>query len=354
MKTHYILNQGFGVQTTYLYLQAMEGLIPVDYAINADVGDESVATYKHAAWMKTLNGPPIVIRSAGKISEDLKTGKNSTGQRFASIPAYTTNRDFADEAIVKLATAKTAKQIRAIMAEFSETVSPPGVDESEVELFDEETKAIAHDLQERWSGHCKRKDVAYLTNQIHLWTQYGQVKRQCTKEYKTSVVEAWIRHELLGLEPGQRIPKGTHVVQYIGISMDEIGRAIRIKKRFESMPWAEVRFPLVEMKKTRDGCAKWLWEKHRIVAPRSACVHCPYHDDIEWLRVKAVPEDWALACEVDDALRTAGNIVNRGARQKMYLHRSCIPLRDIDFTKPSRPTVWQRGLFQECEGMCGN
>lgn len=356
MPTHYILNQGFGVQTTFLYLKAMRGDLKVDFAINADTGDESIATYAHAERLKKMGGPPIVIRSTGRISNDLKSGRksgrNSTGQRFASIPCYTTNRDYAKEAIARLKT--EPHEAKAIMASFSETISPPGAEESDVELFEEEARAFSLGLQMRWAAECRDQKIDYLINQCHIWTQYGQTKRQCTKEYKTNVIETWIRRELLGLEPNARIPSDVKIIQYIGISMDEVGRSIRIRERFAKTPWAEVRFPLLEMQKTRDDCARWLLHEYNMIAPRSACVHCPYHDDIEWLRTREVPEDWELACDVDDSLRIPGNIVNRGARQKMYLHRSCIPLRDVDFSVPSRPLIWQRGLFQECEGMCGH
>src|SRR4029077_17592639 len=42
---------------------------------------------------KSLNGPPIITVSIGKLGEDLQNGRNSTGQRFASIPAFTAARE---------------------------------------------------------------------------------------------------------------------------------------------------------------------------------------------------------------------------------------------------------------------
>lgn len=334
---------------------AMRGMLKVDFAINADTGDESQATYAHAERIKKLGaengGPPIIVRSVGRISDDLKTGRNSTGQ-FASIPSYTTNRDYAEEAIGKLKS--EPHRATEIMAEFSHTINPPNSDNSDVDLFEEEVRAFALGLQMRWASECAEQKIDYLINQCHIWTQYGQVPRQCTKEYKTSVIDQWIRRELLNLEPRARIPSDVKIVQYIGISADEIGRSIRIRERYAKTPWAEVRFPLLEMGKTREDCVTWLREEYGMTAPRSACVHCPYHDDEEWRRVKESPVDWELACQVDESLRQVGNVVNRGVIHKMYLHRSCVPLRDVDFTAPSRPTIWQRGLFQECEGMCGN
>ena len=39
--------------------------------------------------LQSLGSPPIWVRSAGKLGDDLTHGRNSTGQRFASIPAFT-------------------------------------------------------------------------------------------------------------------------------------------------------------------------------------------------------------------------------------------------------------------------
>lgn len=85
-----ILNLGAGVQSTTIYLMVMEGLLPkLDYAVFADTQEEPEAVYRHLEWLCELKGPPILIRTAGKLGDDLMKGRNSTGGRFASIPAYT-------------------------------------------------------------------------------------------------------------------------------------------------------------------------------------------------------------------------------------------------------------------------
>ena len=84
-----ILNLGAGVQSTTVYLMAHAGEIqPYDYAIFADTGEEPQAVYRHLEWLRSLGGIPILIRSAGRLGEDLIQGRNSTGGRFAAIPAY--------------------------------------------------------------------------------------------------------------------------------------------------------------------------------------------------------------------------------------------------------------------------
>lgn len=91
MKELSVLNLGAGVQSTTVYLMMLRGELPrADVAIFADTQDEPEAVYQHLAWLKTLGGPKILTTSIGRIGDDLVRGINSTGQRFASIPAFTT------------------------------------------------------------------------------------------------------------------------------------------------------------------------------------------------------------------------------------------------------------------------
>jgi hypothetical protein len=60
-----------------------------DFAIFADTQEEPEPVYAHLEWLKSLGGPPILTDTAGKLGDDLIRGKNSTGERFASIPAFT-------------------------------------------------------------------------------------------------------------------------------------------------------------------------------------------------------------------------------------------------------------------------
>ena len=184
----------------------------------------------------------------------------------------------------------------------------------------------------------------------------GLLRRQCTSEYKITVVDQIIRREILRLKYRQHMPKDIKVYQYFGISMDEIRRSVSIKKRYEKIPWAEPVFPLLDPENnyTRQECLVWLKDRVPHVVPRSACVLCPYHDNKEWLSIKTTdPDSWTRAVEADNSLRIPGNIVNRGMKGTLYLHRSCLPLDEIDFEELARDP--QMNLFAtECDGLCGN
>lgn len=89
MRELHVLSLGAGVQSTVVYLMAVEKELHLDAAIFADTGEEPKAVYDHLERLKTMSGPPIYVRSAGKLGDDVMMGVNSTGQRFASIPAFT-------------------------------------------------------------------------------------------------------------------------------------------------------------------------------------------------------------------------------------------------------------------------
>jgi hypothetical protein len=278
-----ILNLGAGVQSTTVYLMYLRGEIEpgIECAIFADTGEESASVYAHLEWLQSLGGPPIVVRTIGRLGDDLTRGRNSTGGRFASIPAFT-------------AAIEGAKA--------------------------------------------------------------GMVRRQCTKEYKIEVIERFLRRELLGLQRGQRVPKGTSIAQVYGISLDEAGRSIRIRSRLEDRAWLTPEFPLIDRMMTRGDCLNWLEAfgvPHEV--QKSACVFCPFKSNAEWRRLRDTDsEGWARAVEVDVALRVEGAVVNRKLDQKLYVHRSCVPLDKANLGDAD-PRQYHLGLnwVSECAGMCG-
>lgn len=183
------------------------------------------------------------------------------------------------------------------------------------------------------------------------------VRRQCTKEYKTSIVERAIRYQIVGLQPRQRMPKGLKIRQWIGLSFDEPSRVARTRDLFaKNIPWAVPWFPLFDMQFTRGDCQAWLQEygiPHTV--PRSACVFCPYKDNSEWLRLQTEdPEGWQRALEIDQALRTEGTACARNLESKLYLHRSCVPLGEAVLNVRDERVAGTSivSFDQDCEGMC--
>ena len=87
---------------------------------------------------------------------------------------------------------------------------------------------------------------------------------------------------------------------WIGISTEE--NAKRCKPSREG--WVTNRYPLRELGMTRSECERWLWDHYQVVAPKSACIGCPFHDDRYWLDLQQrSPEEFEDACRFDETIR---------------------------------------------------
>ena len=88
----------------------------------------------------------------------------------------------------------------------------------------------------------------------------GVVRRQCSREYKSDVVEQTIRREVLKLKLRQRIPKGVILHRYFGITKDEAARSLSIKARLEQSGYGHFvpHFPFIEMGWTRFDCDRYI------------------------------------------------------------------------------------------------
>ena len=92
----------------------------------------------------------------------------------------------------------------------------------------------------------------------------------------------------------------------------------------------------------------WLKDNGHTVPPKSACLGCPYHNNELWREIKTeYPEEFEETCKVDEKIRQTV-----GHKTEQFMHRSCKPLRDVDFR--TMEEMGQLNFFtDECEGMCG-
>lgn len=184
-------------------------------------------------------------------------------------------------------------------------------------------------------------------------------RRQCTREYKIQPIEKRVR-EILGYAKRQRVKK--HALGLVGISVDEL---YRVKPSQTS--WVTRGHPLVDARLTRRDCERIVVDAGLPMPRKSACVFCPYTDDRRWAEMKRDdPVSFAKACEADEALRDQSS---SGLHTFAYVHRSRVPLREIDFDrivaeKYATPlfdyagqqiarAATEDGFQEECEGMCG-
>ncbi len=169
--------------------------------------------------------------------------------------------------------------------------------------------------------------------------------RQCTTHYKIRPIHKELRRRL-NFTPGRRAPKDVQVEMWIGISADE---SERIKPSRNE--WIDNRYPLVDLQMTRANIYNWFEERYpdrRL--PRSACVGCPYHNDMEWKWLKEnEPDSFNDAVQIDWSLRNIPKIQG-SLRGKAYLHHSRIELGKVDLNNAQN---YDDVMASECEGLCG-
>ena len=212
------------------------------------------------------------------------------------------------------------------------------------------------------NGRSLREDVKTLTNHsgsrsyidipVYLKGRDGEGdgigRRQCTDNYKIRPIRRKIR-EVLGLRPRQRVPAGTTVELWLGISTDE---AIRMKTSRDR--WMTNRYPLIEAGMSRQDCIDWWTARYDRPLERSACVACPFQSRQRWVETKRRwPDLFAEAVQIDANLRDP----NRGLTldKTPYLHSQRLPLAEavaLDVAEMEPDGQGDR-FGNECEGHCG-
>jgi len=168
----------------------------------------------------------------------------------------------------------------------------------------------------------------------------GMLRRQCTREYKIEPITQHVRRHL-GLKKGQRCKSRVRCM--IGISTDEVTRM-----KPSLVKWTTNTFPLIDLDISRSDCLGIVTAAGLPEPKKSSCVFCPYHSDEFWVELKSdYPKEFAKAVAFDEQIR---DMTMRGTKQPGYVHRSCVPLLEVDF-HPDRDQI---NMFEnECEGMCG-
>lgn len=313
MREYHFLNLGAGVQSTTLDELSRRGMIQrFDAEIFADVQEEPPEVYRHlryllsvrphaakrcgdiACWCARTYLPDhpwqILINSVGCLGDDLSVGENSTGQRFASIPAFTAHDDGCTD--VGLLRRQCTKEYK-------------------IEVIE---KTIRRNCLGLAPGQRVPKDVV-----VHQYIGISWDERSRAFD---------VRRRFLNDDGSEKDNWKVH------------------------FPLLDINGPN-NPGWTREDCKRWLSDKVPHETPRSACAFCPYHSDLEWARLKREGGSaWDRVVQIDTALRTPGTIVNRGLNQKLYLHSSCRPITEIDFENENQGKL-DLGFTMECTGGCG-
>jgi hypothetical protein len=213
--------------------------------------------------------------------------------------------------------------------------------------------------QLRTSGKGIRDDVLRSVREgtpvanARFWTDTGKgtgkpLRRICTSEYKVEPITQAIRKHL-GIKKGGRAAGVVQVEQWIGIATEERKRATGRS----GLTWSTLRYPLLEMGMSTTDCVQMIEDLGYPVPVKSACIGCPYRSDASWAKLQRDdPATFEDACDFDEKMRhpfgmgrlndgrseadyLAGGAVREtmtGALYPAYLHKSCRPLREIDFS----------------------
>ncbi len=261
------ISLGAGLQSSVLVEMVVEGhLPPVDVVIFADTGDEPQYVYEQVEYLRGRLDGVGIPLDVVQHSD--MVADIYGGKRFAAIPLFTVLED---------------------------EVSAFGVKDT-------------------------RRRV-------------GRLRRQCTREYKVQPIEGHVSQLLLERghatqrKNGIYANKGVKVESWLGITLDEVERMKPNRRK----AWIVHRWPLVEMRMTRHDCENWLRKRGLPVPAKSSCIRCPYHNDAYFAEMKASrPDEWGKVVQFDDDLRSGELRLSQTALADLYLHRSCIPLRDVD------------------------
>lgn len=174
----------------------------------------------------------------------------------------------------------------------------------------------------------------------------GQLRRQCTRQYKITPIMREIRSQLviqgkakMNTRGAVRVAPNVQVDLWLGISLDEA--ATRMKNN--PLGYITNRFPLVDLKMTREDCHTWLAEKGLPKPPRSSCLVCPYHTNSYWQALRAQGGfEWDSVVEFDQAIRDGLHRID----SPTFLHRSLLPM-------PQAVDAVDEGEIEACdEGFC--
>ncbi len=208
----------------------------------------------------------------------------------------------------------------------------------------------ARDLREDLLAGDGRRFITIPLRTIDESGKRGILRRQCTREFKITPIEQFIRRKLLGLAPRKHASVNS-VRQWFGISADEASRMTLAKVRWKThvYPLCGVPEDMLSAPMTRLMCYEWL-AKHYPGRefPRSACIGCPFRSDSEWRDLRAHDEEeWRQAVEFDKKIRNHGGY--KGMRSTQFVHRSYSPLQTVDMGADDGQFDWGN----ECAGVCG-
>lgn len=160
----------------------------------------------------------------------------------------------------------------------------------------------------------------------------GKFQTYCSSEWKTLVIRRYLT-QVIGIDARQ-----AKIIQWLGISTDEVERL-----KPANVDWIENHWPLCDMpvsadykvRRSRADCQQLILNAGLPPAPKSACWNCPHTSNLAWRDMRTNdPDDFAKAVELDREIR------EKDREHGVYLHRSRVPLDQVDFNQPDQEVLF--------------
>lgn len=262
---------------------------------------------------------------------------------------------------------------RVDMAIFADTGNEPPWVYAQVDYLKERLASVNVPLETVNNGHILNDLMGFR----HEWKRFasiplytvdangkrGMLRRQCTNEYKIRPVDDAVLNWLIENQHakvdsiGRRRVNRDIAVEYVyGISQDENQRAKTYMGSERDPKWKHHVYPLLDKQMTRRDCIVYLMVNDLKIPRKSSCLICPYHED-EFFRDlhDNIPDLFEKICQFDDWTRSdeAQDIHFAKVKSEVYVHRSCVPLRNIDWSNPQGRQV--HPIFAELlNNTCGS
>jgi hypothetical protein len=177
------------------------------------------------------------------------------------------------------------------------------------------------------AGNIKRDGAIEHIHIPFFTSDGGPLLRQCTRHFKIVPVKRKLR-ELAGYHPTKPPhPPADTIELWMGISWDEYTRMKHSRVQFIRHRW-----PLIELKMTRNDSVDYLDGLGLPVPIKSACIGCPYRQASEWLEMqRESPEEWVEVVAFDEQNRH-NPLAERGnsTADELFVYKQAVPLKGAD------------------------
>lgn len=158
--------------------------------------------------------------------------------------------------------------------------------------------------------------------------EVGKLTGYCSGEWKRDVIRRWASKEH-GVKA---------VTNWLGYSIDEMGRAHKAQNSTKAQGKWRVSFPLIDLGMNRGNCAHVALQVLGALPPRSSCWMCPNMHVGEWREVMADERDRPKVIHFDRVLRAKD--------PHLWLTDQAVPIDKADFSDD------QEVLFGRERGAC--